>query len=152
MSNSKTGLVLHESIERLLDDFFVLSIEGTGCLIEKENLGLLQDRSGDGESLFLSSGDLTSLGTNLSIETFSGFGEVWINRGVIFIILKVLLNEPDSIGLLGSEFDISFSDIFGIVSDVFPDSSVEDDWLLGDDSEVASELSEVVVHDIDSVQ
>ena len=53
-------------IESFLDDFLALRIEGRGGLIEKEDLGVSDESSCNGDSLLLSTAQLGTLATNIS--------------------------------------------------------------------------------------
>lgn len=150
VGDCKTCLILHEPVERLLHDLLVLRVESTGGLVEKENLGFLEDGSRDGEPLLLPTGDLTSLGSDLPVEALSGFGEVCVGR--LFLVEQVFLDEPERVRLLGCLLDVLFRNSLSVVSDILSDSSVEDNWLLRNDTEVAPESSQIVVNDVYSVQ
>jgi len=55
MSNAEGSAVVHQTIESLLDELFALCIKGTRCLIEKEDSGVGEDGTCNGDALLLTS-------------------------------------------------------------------------------------------------
>ena len=53
-------------VESFLDDFLTLRIESRGGFIKEEDLGVSDESSCDGNSLFLSTAQLGTLATNIS--------------------------------------------------------------------------------------
>ncbi len=70
VSNNDRSSPLHGSVEGLLHDFLTLLIEGTRGLVEDQDLGVLDQGSGDGDALLLATGKLGSFETALFVETF----------------------------------------------------------------------------------
>lgn len=68
MSYNNDGLtefsVLEHGIESLLDLMLRLSVQSTGCFVEKKNLWLSDERSCDGNSLLLTSRQFDTSLTN----------------------------------------------------------------------------------------
>jgi len=70
VSNNDRSPPLHGSVESLLHDFLTLLVEGTRGLVEDQDLGVLNQCSGDGDALLLATRKLGSFETALFVETF----------------------------------------------------------------------------------
>ena len=73
VSNDDRSSPLHGSVEGLLHDFLTLLVEGTRGLVEDQDLGVLDQCSGDGDALLLATRQLGSFETALFVETFVKF-------------------------------------------------------------------------------
>lgn len=51
--HTQTSLALHQFVECLLHDLLVFMIESAGCFVEQENVRVLDDCSGNSDSLLL---------------------------------------------------------------------------------------------------
>lgn len=56
LRHDEGSAVFAKSSEALLDQLLSLGVYSTGSLVEKNNLGLLQDCTGDSDTLFFTSG------------------------------------------------------------------------------------------------
>ena len=55
MGDGDGSAVLSDPVEGSLDDLFTLGVNGTGGFVEDDDLRLLDDTSGDGKTLLLTS-------------------------------------------------------------------------------------------------
>ena len=68
MSDDNARASFHSAVQRLLYDLLTVLVKRTGCLIEYQNLRILDQRPSDGYSLLLPAGQFGSLeSTNLAI-------------------------------------------------------------------------------------
>jgi hypothetical protein len=96
VSNDDRSSPLHGSVEGLLHDFLTLLIEGTSGLVEDQDLGVLDQCSGDGDALLLSTRQLGSFETALFVETFVKF------EGSILLIALGKSLKSQQLGMLDS--------------------------------------------------
>lgn len=120
MCNTDDSLVacFDELIDSLLNEVFTLGVKGRSGLIEQQELRLSNQGSGDGDSLFLSTGELYTSLTNKCIETF------WE--------LRFVLNEIETVCLLASFLKLCLSNLISgqAVANVVLDAGREEDRLL----------------------
>ena len=76
MCNDNRGLSSHNLIKGFLDSFFVFSIKSTSGFIQNQNRGVLENSSGNSNSLLLTTGKLTTLRADFSLETSTEFSSI----------------------------------------------------------------------------
>src|SRR5579875_2799147 len=116
---------LHPAVQGLLELLFRLHIYGGGGLIENKDAGVVKDGSGNGDALPLATGD---------------FGSSLSYHGVVAI--RFSENELMGVGRLCGLHDLFKAGIRAPVGDVFGDGAVEEEWLLGNDADLAPEVFE----------
>jgi len=118
----------------ILNNFLIHFIQSGGSLIKKEDLGFLQESSGDGDSLLLASRQGSSRSPYDCIK--SRFN---------------LLNESPSVGGNERIFDLGVSSIWFGEFHVFSDRCVEKHWFLTNIAYVLSKVSEVKIFNFSTV-
>ena len=73
MGDDEAGAIRHEPFERALDQFFGFGIDAGGGLVEKEDGGILEDDTGDGDALLFADGQLHPALADVGLE-FPGQG------------------------------------------------------------------------------
>jgi len=58
-ATTKTGAVVHDGLERILNLGFGFHIDRAGAVVQNQDLGLGDDGAGDGDALLLSADRLT---------------------------------------------------------------------------------------------
>ncbi len=80
-----------EAVEGVLDFFFVFAIECAGGFVEEQDAGVLEDGSGDGDALFLASGELAASradeGVHLPLELLDEVQRVGLGEGCLELCL-----------------------------------------------------------------
>lgn len=69
VSNGDGRSSLGSLVERLLHNLLGVGIERRSSLIQKQDLGVAKQSTGDGDTLLLTTGELGSLAANFGIET-----------------------------------------------------------------------------------
>lgn len=70
MRDDNHGSADLDLLEGILDLLLGVFIQGRGCLVEQQDLGLSDEGSGNGNSLFLSAGEFATFEAALSVEAF----------------------------------------------------------------------------------
>lgn len=70
MSDADSGVVLLQQFAQgLIDKGFRLGIKSTGRFVEDQNIGRLDQRSRNSDSLFLATRELSASGADMGLET-----------------------------------------------------------------------------------
>ena len=69
VSNHNACPALPGLVQSFLHYLLTLCVQGRGCLIQKEDFGVPHQSTGDGDALLLTSGQLGTLTTHISVET-----------------------------------------------------------------------------------
>lgn len=137
----------NELVEGLLDLVLALGIQSTGSFVQEQDFRLSDEGAGDGNTLLLTSRKLNSSSAN---ECFITVGE---ELGVFDEIVdrRLFASLIEHLCDLSFTFTVSVS-LFNAVEDVVPDSVVEEDGLLLDNSHLTVVPSTVQSSDVTSVE
>ena len=96
VGNGDSGAALGSLVKRGLDDLLRGRVE-RGCgLVEEQHLGIPEQRTGDGNLLLLTTGELQALATHMSVEAiWEGLDEledVCVATGLLDLLLSHLLD------------------------------------------------------------
>ena len=132
MCNNKRG---HSSISLLFQLVngslylsFVLFVESAGCLVENKHAWLLYNRTSEGKPLFLTTGELTTTGSDLRVDS------VW-----------VLGHESPSVSFLECCLNFCISGVWFAHEDVLFNSRVEENRLLAYVANLLTIVAEIQV-------
>src|SRR5512142_2262352 len=113
MGDDKAGAVFHQAVHGALDQAFGARINGTGGLVEDQNLRVGQHGAGDGQELHLSLRDVGSLLVQYHV--------VAIRQGVDKVV---------DVGGFGSGDDFLVGGVWASVADIFHDGAVIEPGIL----------------------
>ena len=131
VGDDNSSAVLHEFFECLLDVAFAGGVECAGGFIEYEYGGILEKGAGDGNTLALSAGEN---GAAFAYNSLKPFGEIF--------------NEFEGIGVFCCLPDIFHAGTGSPIEDVVEDGAGEEDGVLGDESDMASQGEDAVVANV----
>src|SRR5574337_2159135 len=134
MRNHEGRPILHQPIQRLLDQSLRFRIQGRGRLVQDEDGRVLQYSPGDGDPLLLAAGQ--------AYPTLADPGLVSIRERV---------DELLGIGDPGCLHDLAWSYVTLSVGDIVQDSIIEQDRLLGDDPHLLPQRRERHPRNIDPI-
>jgi hypothetical protein len=127
--------VLHDVVQRVLDMALRLGVERRGRLVENQDRRVLQDGAGDGQALALTAREEHA---------------VFSDQGVVGV--RQLFDEFLGVSRFGRLFDVGARRAGQIaVGDVVRHGVVEQRRLLGDQRDMAAQVAQRVVLDIDAV-
>jgi len=126
--SSNLSQLLFYGVYGFLNLFFVLGVQSRGGFIENEDLGFLDEGSGYGNPLLLTTRQLATRLTNLELDPFF-----------------MTHNEVVGIGILESFNDLIIGGIRLAKENILPDGSVEEDGFLSHISHLMSVVSQVYV-------
>lgn len=119
MGNEDNGSSFQIVVDGFLDKMLGFCIQGRGSFIEKQDCGLSDQRSGNGDSLLLPSRHLRPLLSHISVVLVSGG-----------------FDETVSVGEFGCFDDIGFGASVHSIADILFDRASEEDGFLSDQTDL----------------
>lgn len=149
--------VLHNLIQGSLHFLFIRTVKGWGCLVQKQYWWISQDRPGYSYSLFLSTRNMWAFDSNILFEAWLACF-IRLRFGFFFSFLLSLrdqlffaFDKRKSIWYFSCTDHLFFRNIFHIVNDIVLEASVKKNRFLAYDSKTASQVMDVVIFDIHSI-
>mmetsp|Transcript_39479 Transcript_39479/g.77658 ORF Transcript_39479/g.77658 Transcript_39479/m.77658 type:complete len:302 (+) Transcript_39479:208-1113(+) len=133
--DSCTLVPLHQTVEGSLDHSFAFSVESTCRFVQQEDSRVLQDGSGDRNSLFLAPRQLTS--------SFADIGVV---------LVRELFNEVVGVGALGCGLNLLPCGSLFASADVLGDGSAEENRFLPNEANLVAKPLDIQPAQIFAVQ
>ena len=131
MGHDERRPVLHEPPQRGVDLLLHLDVDGTGGVVEDEDRGIDEERTGDGDALTLPARERVAA---LADHRVVPFGE--------------LPDEDVGAGGLGGGDDLFAAGVGSPVGDVVPNGDREEERLVEDDADVAPQAGQGQVPDV----
>ena len=113
-------------------------------------MGVSKDCSGNGNSLFLTSGDMRPFNANISVKPFSLLLFFLFFPNTSFKFLPTF-NKGKGIGFGSCISDFLFGSISFVISDILSKRCVKEDWFLTDNTKSTSEIVNIKIFDVDTV-
>ena len=135
MGDHEGGSVFGKTFQRLLHYLLTFVIQGGCCLIKDQDRRILQKRSRNGKTLFLSSGKLHATLSN-----------------VCAIVIRHFHDKVVGIGKLGCADDFLVGSVRTAISDIFHNVSCKQVYILLHNSNLITKILQFDLSDIFSIQ
>jgi len=133
--DSCTLVPLHQTVEGSLDHSFAFSVESTCRFVQQEDSRVLQDGSGDRNSLFLTPRQLTSSVADIGV-----------------VLVRELFNEVVGVGALGCGLNLFPCGSLFASADVLGDGSAEENRFLPNEANLVAKPLDIQPAQIFAVQ
>ena len=125
------GAPARQALEGRSDLAFAFRVEGTGGLVEQQDLAVCEQRACNGDPLALASGEFDPALAQVSLEA-----------------LGQLLDEFQSVRRLAGRMDLFEIRLRSTIADILKHIGCKDDRVLGNECDVAAHLARVAVLDL----
>mmetsp|Transcript_135343 Transcript_135343/g.191489 ORF Transcript_135343/g.191489 Transcript_135343/m.191489 type:complete len:216 (+) Transcript_135343:76-723(+) len=168
MSNINGRFTLHQLIDIGLYNLLSLRIQSRGSLIHQQHIRLSQHGSSNSDSLLLTTRNLSTLRTNISIEALTLILQLFLFlllliTSFFLILISILilllrynieigsLNEFKSVSDSSSLLHLVITSVRLSVFDVFSNGSIKQSGFLRHNSHFRSQMLQIKLLDIDTI-